>query len=606
MFDFIQEKKWILGLLIIIAVGAFFRGYNHSDWMHYQLDQARDFRVISAAHEKGVGELPLQGPKAAGNVYIDSDGDGEAEDKTTLRLGPLFYYLEYISAKIFGNTPAGSAMIILILSILTIPAFFFFVRELFSDNISLGLTAIFSASLFLVVYSRFGWNPNLIPLFFILSGYGLLQASNEWQNQGRWLVVSAISFAFLSHMHFLAFTIFPVIAIIYLLWVRPRISIKYWIIAIATFLVLNTPLIVNDIKTGGENYKAFLASIGGKSEEADTSMKIKLARNTLEHAEMAWVVLTGDQNIKTPKVKKSGEIACEDKCKNTLLKTLTSLLFLFAGFVSWMWLLKRTKDEQGKNFLKLTGIWAGITFLVFAPLAFDFAPRFFLIQAPMFIVFFGFILGVILVRKRKRNIFLMRLIFLVLIASNAFFVSVYFMGYKDTQSNQDFTLSHEDLILKEKTRVTLGQMEKIVDEIMKDYGENQEPVYLEAQAEYKRAFWERIESRDVYQYDGVGDLRTPYRKGNFYIIIRTQSDFENFFDSRSDLFEIVSSKSYGTLTLYKLKVKTDILSQEELLESAEFSKRESPEFSSGAQVRYLWRQILEGCTYNYDTKKCEK
>src|SRR3990167_4301732 len=133
----IHGNKYILFLIIIIAVGTFQRGYHFGDWMHYELDQARDFRIIDAAITYGPGELPLQGPRAAGSF---------------LRLGPLFYYLEYGSALIFGNTPTGTAMIVLILSILSIPLFYVFARQFFNKEWSLGFTMLFAVSLFLVTY----------------------------------------------------------------------------------------------------------------------------------------------------------------------------------------------------------------------------------------------------------------------------------------------------------------------------------------------------------------------------------------------------------------------------------------------------------------------
>jgi hypothetical protein len=86
------KNKIFISLLIITLVGFGLRIYRHSDFLHFELDQSRDAMVISEAIEKGPGELPLLGPRAAG---------------TMLRLGPAFYYFEYLSALIFGNTPAA-------------------------------------------------------------------------------------------------------------------------------------------------------------------------------------------------------------------------------------------------------------------------------------------------------------------------------------------------------------------------------------------------------------------------------------------------------------------------------------------------------------------
>ena len=179
-----KKYKFILIFFLILSLGFFLRAFKFSDWMHYQLDQARDFRIIHSAIKYGVGELPLQGPKAAGNVEIKSE-TGKYDDTTTLRLGPLFYYLEFVSALIFGNTPAGSIILILVFSFFTIPLFYLFSREFFNRKISLVLMTIFSVSVFFVTYSRFGWNPNLMPFFMLLSMFCLLQmAKNEGKVEG--------------------------------------------------------------------------------------------------------------------------------------------------------------------------------------------------------------------------------------------------------------------------------------------------------------------------------------------------------------------------------------------------------------------------------------
>ena len=102
-----QARKYeIIALCAIIAIGIFFRTYHFSDWLLFEIDQSYDTRIVSRAVENGIEHLPLLGPTAGG---------GRA-----LRLGPAFYYMEYASALVFGDTPTGHAMLVLILSILSI------------------------------------------------------------------------------------------------------------------------------------------------------------------------------------------------------------------------------------------------------------------------------------------------------------------------------------------------------------------------------------------------------------------------------------------------------------------------------------------------------
>ena len=215
MLNKILKNKVFWVMVVIVAVGFFLRAYHFGDWLHYQLDQARDFKIISSAVKYGPGELPLQGPRAAGSF---------------LRLGPWFYYLEYFSALFFGNTPAGSALVIVLFNLVTIPLFYLFIRYFFKKELALGLTGLFAASLFLVVYSRFAWNPNLLLFFILLLFYSLLKITDERvKRKGWWLISSFGALAFIASLHFVALVTMPIIAGIYLLITRPRIAWQWWL-----------------------------------------------------------------------------------------------------------------------------------------------------------------------------------------------------------------------------------------------------------------------------------------------------------------------------------------------------------------------------------------
>ena len=148
MPDFSSKRTIFFVLLAITALGFFLRAYHFSDWLHFELDQARDARIVDDGLRGDFFDLPLLGPKAGG---------------TALRLPPGFYYLEYMSAVVFGGTPYGIAAIVMILSTLSIPVFFFLVRRFFSVKLGLLLTLLFAGSEYFVMYGRFAWNPNLIP-----------------------------------------------------------------------------------------------------------------------------------------------------------------------------------------------------------------------------------------------------------------------------------------------------------------------------------------------------------------------------------------------------------------------------------------------------------
>jgi 4-amino-4-deoxy-L-arabinose transferase-like glycosyltransferase len=162
------KSRWrwsvIFLLFVIIGFGWFLRAYHFSDWLHFELDQARDARIVDDGLRGDFWDLPLLGPKAGG---------------TTLRLPPMFYYLEYLSARLFGGTPAGMATLSMLLSVAMLPVFFLLVRRYFSLSLSLSLTFLVAVSEFFVMYGRFAWNPNLLPFFVLFGWYSLLRAVDQ-------------------------------------------------------------------------------------------------------------------------------------------------------------------------------------------------------------------------------------------------------------------------------------------------------------------------------------------------------------------------------------------------------------------------------------------
>ena len=573
----IFRNKYTFFLLLIIIVGAFFRAYHFADWMHYELDQARDFRIVDAAVQYGPGELPLQGPRAAGSF---------------LRLGPLFYYMEYGSALIFGNTPSGAATIVLILSVFSIPLFYVFARRFFSAELSFGLTALFGVSLFLVTYGRFAWNPNPVPFFALAFFYALLRAVDHGERRkGPWLVVAAVALAFLTQMHFLALAAAPLIGILFLLFTRPRIALRWWWIAIAAFLFFQIPLIVNDVKTGGENVQEFIEAVRGNATGEDRTLVENVAKNVGEHATYYWLILSGHQDAELPTIKPRGkgfyDVQCDQSCRGGLPFGILSFTLFGFGIIAMILLWIKEREKHKKQFLFLVFLWFGIIFAAYVPLAHDLAPRFFLIVAPIVFLLFGCILTLLFGSGNRQKIAWGALA--LFLATNLLFTAQYFSQLARANSDQSVEI-RRDRILKEKTRMTLAQQETIVDYMEEKHRSNGFPIFMHGQAEFKRAFWERIEFRKIPRSDIPDDGAPLYRQGNYFLVIRTQSDVAEYMKKYEMVFSIAEKKIFGTLTVYHLLQKPEAITDEK--KDIEIDTRD-PKFSPGVQVRYLWRQVFE-------------
>ena len=572
----------------IVMIGFVLRIYHFSDWMHYQLDQSRDFRVIHAALEYGPGELPLQGPRAGGSF---------------LRLGPLLYYLEYGSAIVFGDTPAGSVMIILLLNVLAIPLFYLFVRRFFDQWMSVGLACIFSVSIFLITYSRFGWNPNLILPFTLLFVYALLRLHTYGEKKdhaGWWLVIASVALAFITNMHFVAFVTMPLIAIIYLVWSRPWIGLRYWVVAIGVFLFLNTPLIINDVKTGGENFVAFVDVVLDRSGNASDddgeaestkshTLLDKAVYNFGKHTQFYWMILTGDQMAVIPELDGT-DLQCNYDCRHGIVRGVFSMIMIFCAFGCWFFLYYVEEDRAKRDFLRLILVWSGVLFLVYTPLAYDLAPRFFLLNAPIAFVIVGIVFTAISLESRKTGVAMAMIIIVFCVISNLYFLTRYYNELSRAATDPTLVIPHHDRILKEKTRVTYEQMQKITAWMASFGHANGMPVFFDAQLEYKRAFGDLLERENAIQQDGYSSCKAIYAQGNYFVIVRTQSDQSPILSKYTPCLTVEQTNVFGTMTVYYLIQKAEAITDQA---KEKFEEDRDPDFAEGVQQRYLWRQVFE-------------
>ena len=395
----IKEKKWELVLVLsLIFLGIFLRTFHFSKWLHFEIDQSYDYLMVSPAATQGIGNLPLLGPTAGG---------GRA-----LRLGPAFYYLEYLSAKVFGNNPTGHAMLVLILSIFSLPLFYIFSRRYFSKNISIGLLAVFSTSVYMVLYSRFSWSPNVLPFLIMLTFYALLRSvSEKEEKRDRWFLFFAFVIGITTQIHFNSFFIIPAVAVIFLLIKRPKLKLKIWVLAAAIFLFLYTPIIANEIKTGGQDFAFFQEKIaGGSEDEAVQNPKDekkpgeKLFQDFRYHAYEYFLIISGKDMINSsrPKGYDLG-LTCKT-CHDSLPWRTAGLVLFISGTALLVYKLTREKDGERKNFLWIAILWLVISFFYFFAITYDglyIYPRFFLIAAPLPFILLGLIFESIGTNKNK-------------------------------------------------------------------------------------------------------------------------------------------------------------------------------------------------------------
>ena len=584
-----NQKIWVI-LALIFILGTYLRVYHFNDWLHFELDQSRDAKVIDLAIQEGADNLPLLGPKAAGSF---------------LRLGPIFYYFEYLSALVFGDTPSGMVAIACYFSCFTILVLFFLLRKYFEKNLSLLLTGLFSASLFFIMYSRFGWNPNNLPFFILLSFLALLNLSDpESKRKGIWLLVLSLALGITTQLHFTAFLAIPAVTALFLIWKRPRIRWTWWLGALLILLTLYSPVIINDIKTGGDNMKEFVRVFQKKTDsKKETHTFIEKAyKDITENSLGHFLILTGEESFELPRLKQIPgglDFICDASCRKGIWGGGIGIAFFSLGafllLLKTFFALKNNRvSENQKNFLVLSSLWFIITLGLFFPIAYDIAPRFWLIISGLPLIFLGLTLETLqnFIPSKRLGFWLILVLASIFIFSNLWNVKKRFWQLENAPK-VNFEIG-PDRILKENTRVTLEQQYMIINHILGIYAKNEFPIYLNSEAYYRRSLLYHLDKKEIPRDDfrNASNSKKIYLEGNYFLIYPTSANWESKTEKYMNDFDVIDKKDFGTLTLWQLAPKDGVANAVR----QEFEEKGKPKSAPGVPVRYRWEEIFDDQT----------
>ncbi len=236
-------------------MGIFLRFYKLTGFATFLGDQGRDAivvkRILTLEHLPAIGA-----PTSVGQVY----------------LGPFYYYFIAPWLALFNLNPIGLVVGAAFFSCLYLLINYLIVKELFNNKVALISTILLSFSSVLIDFSRFSWNPNLLPLFTLLTVYFVIKSlkTNKWY-------YFALFGAFLSfdiQLHYLALFLIPPIGILIFnkyrqgiaLSLQKNITIKQlisqslnFLISVSAFLFFSFPLIIFDLRHQFLNTKNFIA-----------------------------------------------------------------------------------------------------------------------------------------------------------------------------------------------------------------------------------------------------------------------------------------------------------------------------------------------------------
>jgi len=385
ILSFLKNNRTLVLLFSIIIIGSFLRLYHFDDLTRFNTDQVRDAEVAENILEGK--EFPLLGPKAGGTLF---------------KLGPAFYYFEAFSGFIFGSTPSRMVLFVMLLAIASIPLLFYFLRYYFSAYTSLFLTLIYSFSFYVIKYSRFGWNPNIIPFFFILFLLSLLKIiESKNEKFGVWHIWLIVSIGIGVQLHTLLLILMPLLFLLayaYIYFEEKKIYWKHLFIIIFASLLINSPFFIYDFQNNGKNLKNFFAGT-----EKKTLKNSSLVENVLKDGQFfiqgnTYAISSFEPQknwIKAQKLldsKNYGEITA------AVCGTLFGLLGLF-------YLIKNfftEKNERKKIFLGSVLASTFLSFLILFPIANELNVRYFIILIFLPYIFLGFFVNFLLKNFPKK------------------------------------------------------------------------------------------------------------------------------------------------------------------------------------------------------------
>lgn len=497
------KKNWVvLALVGIILVGIFLRTYNFNSGLFFQADQARDLNVVARAIDGGPGWLPLLGPKAGG---------------TYLRLGPVFYYFEYISALIFGmSTPAILAYPDLLFSILSIPLFFLLLKEFFSKKYALLLVSGYAVCFFEIQYARFAWNPNSLPFFNLFFFYAIFKffQTNSGRAKFWWAVLAGAAYAIVSQLHFVSLLSLP-IALVLIFAVRKMLFkdikekwFRYLGVMILIFLIFYLPTILSDFQTGGNNALNFLKSIGQKSSDT-TSLISLLQKDAFIFSKYFLVILTG----------------VVDAAKSTIDLFTIIVVSLFA---TGIFVFKREVDRGRKFFVALMFVWFISYFLTYFPLGSKLQPRHFLVILPLTFILVGLLAhGLSKFVKLKFVSSIAIVILLMPIIANVYSLKIWFAEIADSQKK--ISTYRKSSLLKSVGGESWWHLEKTAEFMYNDC-EKDKLIILPPKESYRSLY--------DYSLEYVGEKRlysiqwgsfSEYADACYYVIGFAKNDISNIF-----------------------------------------------------------------------------
>jgi 4-amino-4-deoxy-L-arabinose transferase-like glycosyltransferase len=268
--DILRKNKVLLILGGILLLAAFLRIYRINEYMTFLGDEGRDALVVKQILE---GHFTLLGPRASAGDFFS---------------GPIYYYLITPALLLSWYDPIGPAIMIALLSVLTVYLIYRFGKEWFGVRAGIIAASLYAVSPLVITYSRSSWNPNPMPFFSLIILY-LLQKALVRKSRKLFFIIG-ILYGIAFQLHYIE-TVLGVIIFFFVLFgsillfrdnvkkfnvratlVYLRSIVMRYLLLFAGFIIGFSPFLAFELRHSFANTKTIIAFILGKNEATDPAL----------------------------------------------------------------------------------------------------------------------------------------------------------------------------------------------------------------------------------------------------------------------------------------------------------------------------------------------
>lgn len=281
-------RLWMIAVVAFMVIGAFLRLHLIYQTATFLGDQGRD--AIVMRNIATLRDFPALGPiTSVGSIY----------------LGPLYYYMMAPWLWFTMFNPIGPAIGIAILTTISLPLQYLAVKEMVNKQTAL-LSVVFATfSWVLVEYSRFSWNPNLLPQVTLFIAYTLYKIVKT--KKLKYFVLHGILLSLAMQLHYLAVFLIP-LSIVVLLFNDINEKRKTLLLHVGntfifalSFILPLSPFLLFEVIHSFPNLRSILHFSSTNSGSSNTPFQNELftsLQNTLQFAIQynftgLWVILIG-------------------------------------------------------------------------------------------------------------------------------------------------------------------------------------------------------------------------------------------------------------------------------------------------------------------------